>query len=182
MSPLGGSSLSNPVDQTWHSLREAVLAHPRVSGARFDHDIKRVDLMTEKSLVGPRRRLSAMVAVDADGTRVVIAGAGNRGPTQQIAAELLADVNRRLGYTPTEEASRQTLPPLAPFDKLPEPTVDDAREPQPSRSERAPRTPPAPPPPPAPTAPTSPPPPPSARRTAPSRDALSELALGNDWG
>ena len=105
MAPLGGCNLSNPVDETWQSLREAVLAHPRISGARFDHEIKRVDLMTEKTVVGPRRRISAFVAADADGARVVIAGAGKRGVSHQVATELLAEVSDRLAASTPEDAS-----------------------------------------------------------------------------
>jgi hypothetical protein len=97
MSPLGGGNLSNPVDQTWQALRDAVLAHPRISGARFDHATKRADLMTEKSVVPSRRRLSAFVVVDTLGTRVVISGAGKRGLSHQIATELLAEVSHRVG-------------------------------------------------------------------------------------
>ena len=112
MEPLGGRSLSNPVDQTWQSLREAVLAHPRVSGARFDHDIKRVDLMMEKGVVPSRRRISALVVVDADGTRVVISGAGKRGLPHQVATELLADVTHRLGGpAPEDRAAAGALGP-----------------------------------------------------------------------
>ena len=97
MSSLGGGTLSNPVDQTWQALREAVLAHPRISGARFDHATRRADLMTEKSVVPSRRRLSAFVVVDTLGTRVVISGAGKRGLSHQIATELLAEVSHRVG-------------------------------------------------------------------------------------
>jgi hypothetical protein len=190
MSPLGGHSLSNPVDQTWQSLREAVLAHPRIAGARFDHDTKRVDLQLEKAVVPSGRRLSALVTVDAEGTRVVISGAGKRGLSHQVATELLAEVSHRLAGPAPDDAS---LPAATVSDELSElATV--------SQTDRAPRTPPAPPPPPsaspAPRPPAAPPRPtataaptpatprlssPPKRPPMPAHDALSELADGNDW-
>ena len=186
MAPLGGCNLSNPVDETWQSLREAVLAHPRISGARFDHEIKRVDLMTDKTVVGPRRRISAFVAVDADGARVVIAGAGKRGVSHQVATELLAEVSGRLAASTPEDASPSPLSsaPVA---------IDLSEQPRVSRTDRGPRMPPAPPPPPSPwqtpRPPAAPPRPPAAPPLTsplqdyelPVDDALSELARGNDW-
>ena len=189
MAPLGGCNLSNPVDETWQSLREAVLAHPRISGARFDHEIKRVDLMTEKTVVGPRRRISAFVHVDDDGARVVIAGAGKRGVSHQVASELLADVSDRLAAnTAAPEDASPSSPPSAAI------SIDLSEQPpHVSRTDRGPRTPPAPPPPPSPW--QSPGPPAAPRRPPaapplasppqeyefPADDALSELARGNDW-
>jgi len=93
MGPLCEYGLSSPVDQTWHSLREAVLAHPRISGARFEHDIKRVDLLTEKSVVGPRRRISAMVVDDADGLQVGV----HDGAADEAKAALLQVLADRIG-------------------------------------------------------------------------------------
>jgi hypothetical protein len=164
-----GHSLLNPVDRTWQAFRDAVLAHPGISGAKFDHATKRAELMTEKTVVPSRRRLSATLVVDADGTRVVISGAGPRGRTHQVATELLADLSRRLG-APVPEPASEAAPPWGP-------PVVQAAPPEPPI--RTPRTPPAPPPPlvaAAPVSATLPSLP--TRRTPPSDDALSELAGG----
>ena len=187
MAPLGGYGALDPVDQTWQSLREAVLGHPRIVGAKFDHNIKRVDFMTERTAVPSQRRMSARVAVNADGTRVVISGAGKRGLTHQVATELLAEVSDRVSAPAPSEDSRATLTAAPAPDELPPPSAVAARatippdedevheKPQVVRTQRTPLTPPAPPPPP----PSLTPPP--KRDTGPTHDALAELAGANDW-
>jgi hypothetical protein len=93
-----------PVGETWASLREAVSAHPTVTGATFNDPLMRAYFKTDMTFATYGQNLSATVSREEDGSRVVISGVAKRpsfgGRDQarihKIAADLFADMAARL--------------------------------------------------------------------------------------
>jgi len=100
------------VGETWASLRDAVSAHPAVTGATFNDPLMRAYFKTDMTFATYGQSLSAAVSREPDGnSRVVISGVAKRpsfgGQDQRrihkIADELLSDLAARLSYAPPAE-------------------------------------------------------------------------------
>ncbi len=93
---------------TWQSLRDAVSAHPSVTGATFDNATMRAEFKTSETFATDGQNVEAVVIPDPDGSRVAISGIEKRqalgrrdwARIRKVAAELVADLEARLSEIP----------------------------------------------------------------------------------
>jgi hypothetical protein len=100
-----------PTGETWASLRDAISAHPKVTGASFNDSLMRASFKTDMSFATYGQNLTAVVSREPDGSRVTISGVAKRpsfggrdqARIRKITNELLDDLAVRLGQVAAQE-------------------------------------------------------------------------------
>lgn len=103
----------HPARATWQSLRDAVSAHPSVTGTRFNDLAMRAEFKTSATYATYGQNLTAVVTANGYSTRIEISGAAkrpsfggrDRARIHKIAAELFTDVTARLADAPRVDAT-----------------------------------------------------------------------------
>ncbi|HTN81109.1 MAG TPA: hypothetical protein VMK16_15640 [Acidimicrobiales bacterium] len=111
-----------PIGATWRALREAIPAHPNVTGARFVDSFMRVEFKTDMSFATYGQNMTALVTPDPEGCNVEISGVAKRtsfggrdqNRIRKIALEIFADLGARLSVTPCAEPAKDPVPPVFP--------------------------------------------------------------------